>query len=588
MEQPARVNDEEDGNRQVQERKPRGWKTMPYILANEAASKIATYGVTANLTIYMSDYFNMSLLTANNVTSIFNGFFQFAPLVGAFLSDSYLGQFRTIIYSSFVNLLGMALLTLSASVPGFKPPKCSTSDQELGNCVGASTFQHAILYMSLAFLAIGYGGTVPCSVPFGADQFDKTDEQHEKETKSYYNWYYALIAVAIFIAYTVIVYIQSEVSWPIGFGVPTGLMAFSIVIFFLGTKLYIYVAPEGSIFTNIAQVLVASILKRNLMLPYPDEVDQQEKELYDPPVSAGKYKLRLTKQFRFLNKAAIIREGDINQSGSPKNKWALCSIQSVEELKCLIRIIPVWFSGVLYFLVLTQLSNFTYLQGISMYHKLGPHFTIPPASIYAICYLALTLFIPLYSIILVPLASKITKIEGGITVLQRQGVGIFIIIIANVVGALVARKIQDSPLSSDGTSSLSVFWLTPQLVLIGVSGAFNDVGQIEFFNTQFPEHMSALSTAVFYASMAVANYLCTPMVNIVNSVTSKNGKRAWLNDNEILIGRLDLFYYVVAILGVVNLLQFLVSAYFYQYKNMNIDRELGESNYSEISSSGTR
>ncbi|KAJ3688519.1 hypothetical protein LUZ61_017683 [Rhynchospora tenuis] len=583
MEQP-RVMDEEHGN-QVQERKSRGWKTMPYILANEAASKIAISGVTANLTIYMSDYFNMTLLTANNVSSIFSGFFNFSPLLGAFLSDSYLGQYPTILYSSFVNLLGMAFLTLSASVPCFKPPKCSTSDQEIGKCVGASTFQQAILYMSLAFLAIGYGGTTPCSVPFGADQFDKTNEQHEKETKSYYNWYYALLASAIFIAYTIIVYIQSEVSWPIGFGVPAGLMAFSIVIFLLGTKLYTYVAPEGSIFTSIAQVLVASILKRNLKLPYPIDVDQQVKELYDPPISTGKFKLRLTKQFRFLNKAAIIREGDINQNGSPRNKWALCSIQSVEELKCLIRIIPVWFSGTFYFLVLTQLFNFTYLQGISMYHKLGPHFTIPPASIYSISYLSLTLFIPLYDIILVPLASKITNIEGGITVLQRQGIGIFIIIIANLVGALVAKKIQDSPLSSDGTSSLSVFWLTPQLVLIGVSAAFNDVGQIEFFNTQFPEHMSALSTAVFYASMAVANYLCIPMVNIVNSVTSKNGKSAWLNDNEILIGRLDLFYYVVAILGVVNLLLFLVSAHFYQYRDLKIHREPSNSNYSEMSSS---
>lgn len=292
---------------------------------------------------------------------------------------------------------------------------------------------------------------------------------------------------------------------------------------------------------------------------------------------------------RFFNKAAIIRDGDINQNGSPKNKWALCSIQSIEELKCLIRIIPVWFSGIIYFVVVTQLFNFSYLQGISMYHKLGPHFTMPPASIYAICYLALTLFIPLYDIILIPLASKITNIEGGITVLQRQGIGIVIVIIANVVGAVVAKKVQDSPLSNDGTSSLSVFWLTPQLVLLGVSQAFTDVGQIEFYNTQFPEHMSALATAVFYASMAVANYLCTLMDNIVNSVTSKNGKQAWLNDNNILLGRLDLFYYVVAILGVFNLLYFFICAYFYRYKDMKIiHTEFSDSDYNEINGSATQ
>jgi dipeptide/tripeptide permease len=219
-----------------------------------------------------------------------------------------------------------------------------------------------------------------------------------------------------------------------------------------------------------------------------------------------------------------------------------------------------------------------------MYHKLGPHFTIPPASVYAIGYLALTIFIPIYDIILVPLLTKITKIKGGITVLQRQGIGIVFVIISNVVGALVAKKIQDSSLSSDGTSSLSVFWLTPQLFLLGVSQAFTDVGQLEFFNTQFPEHMSALATAVCYASMACASYLCTLMVNIVNNITSKNGRQAWIND-EIFLGRLDLFYYTVAILGVVNLLYFLICAYFYQYKNMKIRREFNTSDYSEINDS---
>jgi dipeptide/tripeptide permease len=73
--------------------------------ANEAATKMAIYGLTANLTIYFYEHFNMTLVTANNVTNIFNGFFNFSLLVGAFFSDSYLGHFRTIIYASFINLL---------------------------------------------------------------------------------------------------------------------------------------------------------------------------------------------------------------------------------------------------------------------------------------------------------------------------------------------------------------------------------------------------------------------------------------------------------------------------------------------------
>jgi Ca2+/Na+ antiporter len=76
------------------------------------------------------------------------------------------------------------------------------------------------------------------------------------------------------------------------------------------------------------------------------------------------------------------------------------------------------------------------------------------------------------------------------------------------------------------------------------------------------------------------------MVNTVDNIKSKNGKMAWIND-EIFLGRLVLFYYTVAILGVVNLLYFLICAYFYQYKGIKKHRENSDSDYNEINDSGT-
>ncbi|KAF4352171.1 hypothetical protein F8388_020053 [Cannabis sativa] len=101
---------------------------------------------------------------------------------------------------------------------------------------------------------------------------------------------------------TVVVYIQDNLSWVIGFGIPTVFMAGSIVFFFVGAPLYNHVKPEGSIFSGIAQVFVAAFKKRRLMIPAPtDNVDGDGSLLfYDPPLNGNVLsKLPRTNQFRF-------------------------------------------------------------------------------------------------------------------------------------------------------------------------------------------------------------------------------------------------------------------------------------------------
>lgn len=48
---------------------------------------------------------------------------------------------------------------------------------------------------------------------------------------------------------------------------------------------------------------------------------------------------------RFLNKAAMIWDNDLKADGSPVNKWKLCSVQQGEELKCVIKTVPIWASA---------------------------------------------------------------------------------------------------------------------------------------------------------------------------------------------------------------------------------------------------
>jgi peptide/histidine transporter 3/4 len=377
--------------------------------------------------------------------------------------------------------------------------------------------------------------------------------------------------MATFLALTVIAYVQDNVSWGHGFAIPTALMLATFAVFLVGTPWYVYVPPEGSIFVSVARVAVASGRKWRLRLPHPNDAQLQEALLYsEPPPAAGRvvvFRLPLTLQLSFLNKAAIVTDADEKRAdGLPARPWHLCSVQQVEEVKCIVKIIPIWVSGVLWFIGMVEISNYTFLQALTMDLHMGKSFSIPPVSIIAIFYLSVALFVPIYELLIATVAQRLTKTEGGLTLLQRQGVGFAISVLSFVIAAMVERRRRDSALGHGGTSPLSVFLVAPQLVVMGLSAAFSMVGQMEFYNTQFPHQMRTLGNAAFYCAQGAGNYLATLVVKVVNTRTRLPGGGGWVSD-DINAGRLDYFYYSMAVFGAVNIVYFLVCSNFYRYKD---------------------
>ena len=124
----------------------------------------------------------------------------------------------------------------------------------------------AVLYLSLLLAALGSGGIRPCVAAFGADQFVEEDPKHPKKTWVYFNWYYFALGASILLATTVLVYIQDNVGWSWGLGIPTIVMALSIIVFLIGYPLYRNLDPAGTPYTRVLQVFVAAFGKRKIPL----------------------------------------------------------------------------------------------------------------------------------------------------------------------------------------------------------------------------------------------------------------------------------------------------------------------------------
>lgn len=190
----------------------------------------------------------------------------------------------------------MSLLTLSVSLPALRPPPCK--DANVDNCKEANTLQLAVFFGALYILALGTGGTKPNISTIGADQFDDFEPKEKAQKLSFFNWWMFSIFFGTLFANTILVYIQDNVGWTLGYGLPTLGLAISIVIFLVGTPFYRHRLPTGSPFTRMARVIMAALRKWKVTIPNdPKGLYELDLEEY---AKKGKFRIDSTPTLRFV------------------------------------------------------------------------------------------------------------------------------------------------------------------------------------------------------------------------------------------------------------------------------------------------
>lgn len=270
-------------------------------------------------------------------------------------------------------------------------------------------------------------------------------------------------------------------------------------------------------------------------------------------------------ELRFLDRAAV-------RTGSGSGKWKLCTVTEVEECKLFVGMFPIWVTNLMFQTVLAQTTTFFTKQGASMDRRLGPHFEIPPASLGIFSAVAIVTVVPLYDRVLVPSMRRMTGNPRGISLLTRMGVGICLAMVSMLVAAAVEEKrvsvarehgLLDSPIQR---VPITIFWLVPQYLLVGIADAFCIVAQMEFFYDQAPDHMKSLGTAAYNSINGVGNYMSSALLKATNAVTADQGSR-WIVNN-LNRSRVASFYYLIAAITAVDFLLFLLAARWYKYKKV--------------------
>ena len=142
----------------------------------------------------------------------------FFPLFGGYISDRFLGKYRTILYLSIVYCLGHLVLALFETKFG--------------------------LFTGLTLVAIGSGGIKPCVSAHVGDQFDHSNESLIPRA---FELFYFAINFGSFFATLLIPVLLSHYGPSIAFGTPGVLMAIATFVFWLGRHRYVHVPPTGKV-----------------------------------------------------------------------------------------------------------------------------------------------------------------------------------------------------------------------------------------------------------------------------------------------------------------------------------------------------
>ncbi|RZC81832.1 hypothetical protein C5167_044402 [Papaver somniferum] len=290
---------------------------------------------------------------------------------------------------------GIVQLWLTAMFPEMKPKPC---DLCLYVCDSATPAQFIFLLSSLGLMSTGAGCIRPCSIAFAADQMAKRDDPAKKRRD-----------------FTDLLQLLLCYNWNFNFAC----------------------LDSTGLFTGFAKVFVSAWTNRRLDLGLATQPINSDGVYY---YSKDLKLVAPSNNLRFLNKACIARDPDedLKPGGSPTKPWELCTVSQVETLKSLIRVIPIWSTGFMTYMALSQ-NSIPVLQAKTMDRHITTSFDIPAGSFALFTITTLTIWVAFYDRITALVLARYTGKPNGISATIRMGIGLLLSCISMAVARIVER-----------------------------------------------------------------------------------------------------------------------------------------------------
>uniref|UniRef100_A0A8C6QII1 Solute carrier family 15 member 1 n=2 Tax=Nannospalax galili TaxID=1026970 RepID=A0A8C6QII1_NANGA len=366
-----------------------------FIVVNEFCERFSYYGMRALLVLYFRNFIGWDDDLSTAIYHTFVALCYLTPILGALIADSWLGKFKTIISLSIVYTIGQAVISVSSIN--------DLTDHNHDGSPDSLPVHVALSMIGLVLIALGTGGIKPCVSAFGGDQFE---EGQEKQRNRFFSIFYLAINAGSLIStiITPILRVQQcgihsqQACYPLAFGVPAALMAVSLIVFVLGSRMYKKFQPQGNIMGKVVKCIGFAIKNR----------------------------------FRHRSKTFPKREHWLDWAKEKYDERLISQIKMVTKVLFLYIPLPMFWA-----LFDQQGSRWT-LQATTMSGRIGA-IEIQPDQMQTVNAILIVIMVPIVDAVVYPL---IAKCGFNFTSLKKMTVGMFLASMAFVVAAIVQVEID--------------------------------------------------------------------------------------------------------------------------------------------------